>query len=67
MSGRTTGRNGVYSRGYPDLVFITGDIANAGQRSEYAEFRRDFLAPLLDALGGDNWPGTVTTWVGSFI
>ena len=43
----------------PDLVFITGDIANAGQKSEYTEFRRGFLAPLLDALGGKDWPGTL--------
>jgi hypothetical protein len=43
----------------PDVVFITGDIANAGQKSEYAEFRSGFLAPLLDALGGKDWPGTL--------
>lgn len=43
----------------PDLVFITGDIANAGQKSEYSEFRSGFLAPLLDALGGNDWHGTL--------
>lgn len=43
----------------PGVVFITGDIANAGQESEYAEFRSGFLAPLLDALGGKDWPRTL--------
>jgi predicted MPP superfamily phosphohydrolase len=33
----------------PDLVFITGDIANRGAPSEYTEFVDEFLAPLLSA------------------
>jgi predicted MPP superfamily phosphohydrolase len=34
----------------PDAVFITGDLANKGLKSEYAQFNDEFLGPLLDIL-----------------
>ena len=34
----------------PDLVFLTGDIANRGKRSEYEEFRDIFYTPLAKLL-----------------
>jgi Calcineurin-like phosphoesterase len=34
----------------PDIVFITGDIANEGQASEYKKFFEGFFFPLLDCL-----------------
>lgn len=43
----------------PDLVFITGDIANRGQKSEYETFRSDFFHPLEIALGGAAWKGEI--------
>jgi predicted MPP superfamily phosphohydrolase len=43
----------------PDLIFITGDIANAGLEAEYAEFIAKFLEPLKTALGGNAWHGQV--------
>jgi 3',5'-cyclic AMP phosphodiesterase CpdA len=44
----------------PDVVFITGDIANAGQKSQYTEFHRGFFAPLQDALGARTDPERYT-------
>ena len=35
----------------PDLVFVTGDIANRGRKEEYAEFLDDFFGPLKEVLG----------------
>jgi predicted MPP superfamily phosphohydrolase len=35
----------------PDLVFITGDIANNGKLHEYETFFDEFLAPLAYFLG----------------
>lgn len=32
----------------PDLIFITGDIANQGKQEEYMEFSDEFLLPLVD-------------------
>jgi len=32
----------------PDYVFLTGDIANKGQKREYESFRKDFLLPLQE-------------------
>lgn len=37
----------------PDLVFITGDLANKGQTKEYETFWQDFVWPLQEAIGGD--------------
>ncbi|MDQ1611112.1 MAG: hypothetical protein QOG00_1043 [Pyrinomonadaceae bacterium] len=34
----------------PDLVFITGDIANKGLEAQYKEFYDSFFWPLLDCL-----------------
>ncbi|MDG9926525.1 MULTISPECIES: metallophosphoesterase [unclassified Pseudomonas] len=39
--------------GGPDLVFITGDIANSGQSSEYALFNDHVIFPLLAHFGDD--------------
>ncbi len=48
------------SKGFvPDLVFITGDLANKGVNAEYNRFRKDFFDPLRKALGGDDWPGRI--------
>lgn len=41
----------------PDLVFITGDIANKGGNDEYQTFRKEFFQPLEEALGGKDWQG----------
>ncbi|MGU5738647.1 P-loop NTPase [Aeromonas caviae] len=43
----------------PDLVFITGDVANSANKKEYSSFRKDFLKPLREALGGDSWDGRI--------
>ncbi|MBI4798177.1 MAG: metallophosphoesterase [Desulfarculus sp.] len=41
------------NQGYcPDLVFLTGDIANKGQAKEYNEFRDVFYDPLEKLLTG---------------
>lgn len=40
----------------PDLIFLTGDIANKGQKKEYEKFRSQFYAPLINALGNE-WQG----------
>ena len=38
----------------PDLVFITGDIANKGQDKEYIEFYENFFMPLMDSLPSES-------------
>lgn len=43
----------------PDFVFITGDIANSATKSEYKDFRNNFLTPLREALGGNDWDGRI--------
>jgi predicted MPP superfamily phosphohydrolase len=43
----------------PDLVFVTGDLADKGLGKEYDGLRRDFVGPLRKALGGGNWPGRI--------
>ncbi len=35
----------------PDIIFITGDIANKGKEEEYELFCNDFMFPLCDLLG----------------
>lgn len=35
----------------PDLIFITGDIANHGKTSEYRDFMRFFMEPLINFMG----------------
>jgi calcineurin-like phosphoesterase family protein len=42
----------------PDLIFLTGDIANKGQRAEYELFTDNFYLPLLELLGG-GWQGRI--------
>lgn len=37
----------------PDLVFITGDLANKGQTEEYVSFWLEFVTPLQEVIGGD--------------
>jgi len=39
--------------GPPDFVFITGDIANSGLPSEYAQFNEHVIYPLLSLFGDD--------------
>ena len=36
----------------PDMVFVSGDIANAGLEDEYKQFINDFLMPLKEILSG---------------
>lgn len=43
----------------PDLIFITGDIANQGIKSEFKTFREEFYLPLLEVLGGVTWHGKI--------
>ena len=38
----------------PTFVFITGDIANSGQTSEYEEFAEEFVTPLSALLGASS-------------
>ena len=38
----------------PDMIFITGDIANKGSEKEYATFTNEFLLPVIDVY--DNFP-----------
>ncbi len=38
---------------WPDIVFISGDIANKGQASEYRTFYDSFYLPLLTLLGDE--------------
>lgn len=48
------------SRGFvPDLVFVTGDLANKGLVKEYGSLRGDFVDPLRETLGGAGWPGRI--------
>ena len=35
----------------PDLLFITGDLANKGLASEYETFWLEFVSPLQDEIG----------------
>lgn len=44
----------VASGSAPDLVFITGDIANKGFDQEYKEFNEQFFIPLLNCLPSDS-------------
>lgn len=37
----------------PDLLFITGDLANKGLASEYETFWLEFISPLQDEIGND--------------
>ena len=44
-------RNCVTANAAPDLIFITGDIANKGKPEEYDLFNREFLFPLQEIVG----------------
>ncbi|WAC18115.1 metallophosphoesterase [Luteolibacter sp. SL250] len=41
------------SSGYPNFVFVSGDIANKGLTAEYELYEKCFLDPLIGVLGGD--------------
>jgi len=47
-------RERVSTGNAPDLVFITGDIANKGRDKEYKEFYENFFIPLFDCLPVDS-------------
>ena len=47
-------RERVSNGDVPDLVFITGDIANKGQDKEYEEFYENFFMPLRECLPSDS-------------
>lgn len=38
---------------FPDFVFITGDVANTGKKSEYEQFIDNLISPIVDLLGAD--------------
>ena len=42
----------------PDLICITGDIANKGKKEEYDVFIDSFFFPLIDILG-NGWRGKI--------
>lgn len=37
----------------PDFVFITGDVANSGKKSEFDDFTNNILIPLMSLYGED--------------
>lgn len=37
----------------PDFIFITGDVANTGKKSEYGQFVEHLLSPIADLFGID--------------
>lgn len=37
----------------PDLLFLTGDLANKGLASEYETFWLEFVSPLQELIGGE--------------
>lgn len=39
------------SSGYPNFVFVSGDIANKGLTAEYELYEKSFLNPLINELG----------------
>ncbi len=41
----------IAASGKPDLIFITGDLANKGRADEYELFDKEFLVPVLEKLG----------------
>jgi 3',5'-cyclic AMP phosphodiesterase CpdA len=42
----------------PDFIFVTGDLANKGELSEYTDFYENFFYPILDRLGS-SWSGKI--------
>jgi predicted MPP superfamily phosphohydrolase len=58
-------RERVGFEGAPDLVFITGDLAQSGKAEEYSIFYEDFLQPLLLYALGDRWEGKIYTIPGN--
>lgn len=37
----------------PDFIFITGDVANSGKKSEYAQFVEHLISPIIEIYGND--------------
>lgn len=37
----------------PDYIFITGDVANTGKKSEYEQFVEHLISPIIDLFGND--------------
>ena len=35
----------------PDFIFITGDVANTGKKSEYEQFVENLISPIVDLFG----------------
>jgi 3',5'-cyclic AMP phosphodiesterase CpdA len=48
----------------PDLVLITGDLAQSGKFDQYSMFYDEFLLPLLEVFG-DDWRGKAFTVPGN--
>jgi hypothetical protein len=51
--------------GAPDLIFITGDLAQSGRPGEYSSFYEEFLLPLQLDILGEEWQGKVFTIPGN--
>lgn len=37
----------------PDFIFITGDVANSGKKTEYEQFVEHLIAPIVELFGND--------------
>ncbi|MGF6349531.1 metallophosphoesterase family protein [Variovorax sp. W2I14] len=37
----------------PDFIFITGDVANSGKKSEYEQFVQHLIAPIIELFGSE--------------
>lgn len=51
--------------GAPDLIFITGDLAQSGRPEEYSSFYEEFLLPLQVDTLGEEWQGKIFTIPGN--
>jgi calcineurin-like phosphoesterase family protein/tetratricopeptide (TPR) repeat protein len=55
----------VEASGAPDLVFVTGDLAQQGKPEEFTIFYEEFLFPLVEESLGKGWKGKIFTIPGN--